>query len=436
MLNTSYETEPRVLCVDDEIGVLKSLKRVLKRAGCSVDTESEPIEALNKVTENDYDVIISDMRMPTMDGAEFLAASEKFSPDSVRILLTGFSDQKATVRAINQGKIYGYLNKPWDNKELKDVVTEALIQKQLTDSKRKDNEKLQQQTSQLTDSNRSLKKLVDQSNNNLTKTQSLLELSNSELTETYATTVRVFSSMINSRLGQSETVSKLIRKHSKGLAESLGLNGHIIADIKNAAMLYQFGKLSFSDELNAKSLSELSFEEQVQYRQYPVIGEESLVPLLHMQGVAQIIRSHRENIDGSGYPEGLVAEEIPLASQVLRIVIDFFEAMRTGQNQSSQAIDFLTRHSGCYYRNEVVKAFVSYYAENTQLESELEEFAVNINELTNDMTITRDIYNYNGMLLLAEGTKVSTGLVETLRGYELNRSTCLCFYVTLSQHQV
>lgn len=113
------ETRPaRLLLVDDEQNILKSLRRLFRGDEFTVHLANNGEEALGILEQQQIDLIISDMRMPHMDGAELLSRAALKWPEVVRILLTGFADMESTIVAVNQGKIYSYCQKPWDDQEL------------------------------------------------------------------------------------------------------------------------------------------------------------------------------------------------------------------------------------------------------------------------------------------------------------------------------
>jgi serine/threonine-protein kinase len=115
-----------VLCVDDEPAILRSLQWLLQREFDVVTAESGA-EALPLLENHDFDVIISDQRMPGMTGSEFLREARRLAPRALRILLTGYSDLQAILRSVNDGEVYRFINKPWNVSELPRVVREAAL---------------------------------------------------------------------------------------------------------------------------------------------------------------------------------------------------------------------------------------------------------------------------------------------------------------------
>lgn len=126
MPTPSESTLPLILCVDDEASILKSLQRLFIGKDLQILLADSGSKALELMLEHRVNVIITDMRMPNMTGAEFLAKAAILQPDAYRILMTGYADLASTVSAINLGKIHRYVQKPWDNQELLTVVDEGL----------------------------------------------------------------------------------------------------------------------------------------------------------------------------------------------------------------------------------------------------------------------------------------------------------------------
>jgi response regulator RpfG family c-di-GMP phosphodiesterase len=115
-----------LLCVDDEANILSSLRRLFRPHGYKVLVAGSGAEGLELLAGEHVDLIISDMRMPGMDGAAFLAEARKRYPQTVRLLLTGYADMESTIAAINSGQIARYIAKPWNDQDVLLTVREAL----------------------------------------------------------------------------------------------------------------------------------------------------------------------------------------------------------------------------------------------------------------------------------------------------------------------
>jgi len=123
MTNSHYN----ILLVDDEEAVLKSLRRTLRNSDYKIYIFTEPQAALLEAEHRDYDLVISDYRMPRMDGVSFLRKLIVLQPEIRRIMLSGYSDMRAVMAAINEVGIYKFLTKPWKDAELRQIVADSLI---------------------------------------------------------------------------------------------------------------------------------------------------------------------------------------------------------------------------------------------------------------------------------------------------------------------
>ncbi len=138
-----------ILCVDDEDNILSALRRILRKHDYPLLFARNGIEALNILEKNNIDLIISDMRMPEMDGAKLLSHVAKRWPNTMRILLTGHADLTSTIEAINQGNIYKYIKKPWDENELILSIKQALELKHSETERRRLENLIREQNQQL-----------------------------------------------------------------------------------------------------------------------------------------------------------------------------------------------------------------------------------------------------------------------------------------------
>ncbi|AMK74885.1 PAS domain S-box-containing protein/diguanylate cyclase (GGDEF)-like protein [Methylomonas methanica] len=151
-----------LLFVDDDINVLKALRRLFRNENYTLYLAEGGAEGLTVMHEHIVDLIICDMRMPTMSGAEFLAQALEQWPATVRILLTGYADLQSTIEAVNKGRIYSYCTKPWDDEELKLLVHNALQQKRLREEQERLSAIIRQQNDELKAINEHLEEKIEQ----------------------------------------------------------------------------------------------------------------------------------------------------------------------------------------------------------------------------------------------------------------------------------
>ena len=150
----------QLLLVDDEENILRSLQRVLRKEPYELTTATSGDQAIGLMKKQSFDLVISDARMPGMDGPTLLATIKKKDPECIRILLTGYADIDSTVKAINDGQIYRYISKPWDDDELRLILRQALAFQQ-SERRRLALEKLtRKQNRELQDLNKTLEQKV------------------------------------------------------------------------------------------------------------------------------------------------------------------------------------------------------------------------------------------------------------------------------------
>ncbi len=418
-MNTTVESPARILCVDDERSVLMAIKRLLRGSQYKVTLANSGKEGLDIIADEEpFDLIISDMRMPEMDGAEFLAAASKFTPHSVRILLTGYSDQDATIRAINDGKIFRYLNKPWNNDELRQVVAEAIEFKKESDEKRRRKNRLEKATRVLKQRSEKLESEVMETNQELQMTVSFLDLAKEEIQDNYLTLIKSFSSLINFRTGHSHTLASSLVEDALIMSEKLGLDKEYIDDIKHAAMLCQLGKVAFSDKLLATPLAQMTPEERKKYYEYPIIGEQVLMPIEALNSVAKIIRHHNENFDGQGHPENLIGSKIPLACRILRLCLDFNTLIHRNNYSVEKAQNALVDNKFKLYDPELVDLYIEVMKPQASANNDQENLTVTTDQLKPDMLIACDMYSQEGLLIMSKGSKVTDETVKKLKSFE------------------
>ena len=154
-----FDRPPRrrtLLLVDDEENILASLKRLLRRGDYHTGTATSAAEGLQRLAESDGDVIVSDQRMPNMTGVEFLRRAKDLYPHTVRIVLSGYTELQSITDAINEGAIYKFLTKPWEDDLLRANIEEAFRQKELADENRRLDQEVRAANTELADLNQRL----------------------------------------------------------------------------------------------------------------------------------------------------------------------------------------------------------------------------------------------------------------------------------------
>ncbi len=158
----------RIMIVDDEANIINALRRILTQFSYEIVSFTTPAEALDYATRTEVDLVISDFRMPVMDGATLLKKIKDIQPDTMRLIISGHSDRDGLVSAINDAAIYRFINKPWDEYDLMTAVANALKQKDILAENKRLADQVRKQTS-LLDMQRSALQRLEQNHPGITK---------------------------------------------------------------------------------------------------------------------------------------------------------------------------------------------------------------------------------------------------------------------------
>ena len=418
----------RILFVDDEQHMLSALSRVFRAKQFAVATANSASIALEMLKQQPADIIVSDMRMPEMDGAAFLSKCVSISPTSRRILLTGYSDQESTVRAINEGKIHQYLAKPWDNDKLKQVIENEIAEQIRTIATPPQGNEHAQLTAQV-------KTVRDE----VASAYVFADMARDELLSHYATTIKVISNLINARLPSPTIMNADVVRHSVALGKLIKLDHKAIAEISNAAHLYQLGKYALSDEIKKLKIIEIetSKDKRIseQYKSHCIKGADLLTPLSSLHYTAKLIRHQNENVDGTGYPSGFKDKEIPLGSRLLRIVVDYQQLIHGLYLQhpysAQDSLDYMGKFSGKRYDSILLSLYKKFIQQLSFFEGKQSDRLYKLNALHSGLIVSRDVFNLDGILLISKGSVLNTTTIRKL--HELAKREHSDFNVFIQQ---
>jgi len=404
--NTSTAT---LLFVDDEENILSSLKRIFRPLKYQILTASSGAKGLEILEQQHIDLIISDMRMPEMDGAEFLSQAAEKYPDTARILLTGYADMSATIAAINRGNIFKYISKPWEENDLKLTVQLALERKRLLELTHRQNEELKEL-------NANLEKKVAERTQELRRAMGAIEKTHESLKKSYTSSIRIFSNLIDMRAQSLAGHSRRVANQARSLALQMRLTNTEVQDILFAGLLHDIGKIGLNDELINKPYEKLSPADRAIVNKHTVIGEGILMALEPLQGTARIIRAHHECFDGSGYPDHLKGAKIPLGARILSVVNDY-DALLSGtllhhKMAPERAQQYLVENSGKRYDPQIVDAFLVRVSEAG--EKEKKTIIIKSRHLLSGMVLAKDLITADGVLLLSEGYLLEEKIIDKI----------------------
>ncbi len=360
----------KILFVDDEPNVLQSIRRSLRKE-FELDTAEGGEEALRMLKANGaYAVIVSDMRMPGMNGVELLSQAKQDAPDTVRMMLTGNADQQTAVDAVNHGDIFRFLNKPCQPDDLANAIRSGLRQHDLITAEKE----LLENTLQ-----GSIKALAD-----------VLALSNPEI---FGRTTR-----FKSRIAH--------------VAAEMGLDD--VWQFETAAMLSQIGCVTVSEDLVRRKAHGHALEEDelAEFAAHAGVGADLVMSIPRMEAVAEAIRYQEKNFDGSGYPrDGVRDDKIPLGARLLKVILDF-DGFEASGAPAETALDKIQEQAGLY-DPAVLDAFVKAMREDMALRTTM----MKITQLTDAMVLAEDVTTSDSVLLIAKGQETTLSARRHLQNY-------------------
>lgn len=361
----------RILFVDDEPAVLDGYKRTLHR-DFEVDTAEGGEQGLASIQDRGpYAIVISDMRMPGMNGAQFLAQVRQKTPDTVRMLLTGYADLDAAMHAVNEGNIFRFLTKPCDKEVLTRAIDAGLAQYSL-----------------------------------VTAEKELLE-------NTLMGSIKVLTEVLNAASPEAFGRSMRITRYVRHLVEKL--NPPSPWRFEAAAMLSQLGCVTLDTELIKSSYvgERLSAEDRTRFAAHPKVACEFLASIPRMEPVAWMISQQLTPETGPGnraataHPD----EDIVLGARILRLAVAFDNLRMKGLSNEA-AIGKLRER-----RTEFIPELIDALAEIEPETSRMELRKVSALKLTTGMILQQEIRTRTGMLVVPEGHEITQALLIKLENF-------------------
>ncbi|UAB72184.1 response regulator [Vibrio sp. SCSIO 43132] len=424
----TLDIKPKLLLVDDEEDIVRALTRVLRR-DFDIISFTDPTHALAHLEDHPVPLMVSDMRMPQMDGAEFFSKAKALQPNSVRVLLTGYADVEATMRAINDGGVNNYLCKPWDNENLKFTLLQSYEFYQLHQERFRLANELEEKNEELNKLNSSLEEQVVIRTAALRESHKKLELSNKTRSTLLKDVLALVTSLVGHRAGISTQSLERIAYQSKQVAVFMDCNETQINQTYLSSIMHMLGLIG-KDHIDSTQ----NFQHtHIAPSNNPELGAEILNSLKKFQSLAPIVRSQDENYDGTGIPDHLKSQDIPLASRIIRVVKDY-EFMVAGEENTSKkspfaAAKYLESNSGKMYDRAVVKAFTKVMKERPQDDLHEIEYCVSSNELTEGDILKQDVMLQNGTTVLTAGSEINQTTIARLRDIEKQSGSQLAFFI-------
>lgn len=421
-----------ILCVDDEPNILAALRRLLRPEGYRILTATSAKEAFEILdAEPSIDVVISDMRMPVMNGAEFLEGVRKRWPRVARLLLTGHSDMEATIGAINRGEIQRYISKPWDDHDIVAALRIACEKRALEDERDRLQQLTGQQNIELASLNSSLELRVAQRTAELAGANSALGQANQRLKATLLTTLKVFSTLVELRESDFAGHSRRVAELSRAIARQMGLQGASLQDVFLAGLLHDVGKIGLSESTLREQSSKRVGEFSSAFRRYPMRGEQIVTPLAELRQAGILIRAHRERLDGRGFPDGLRGEAVPLGARIISLAkdIDGLQIGMFGHQRltSDAARAEVVRQATSNYGTDVVDAYLALV--QTATSAPKVEIRIAVSDVQKGMILSRDLTTSEGILLLSADKVLDASMVDCIRAFQASDPVGLQIFI-------
>jgi putative nucleotidyltransferase with HDIG domain len=333
-------TSGKVMLVDDEAAIGELLSEWLSAQGFLCRTCTSGDEALKWLERESFDLVISDLRMPGMSGLALLQEVRSRFPRTSFIAATGVDDVTVGVQAMKQGAA-DYLVKPFATEAVVQSVRQTLEKRRLEIEVERYRQRLEDMVRQRTQQLRAAMKRIE---------------------ITYDETLEALAAALDLRDNGTAGHSRRVTRYSLEIAKGLGCSPDELKQIARGAYLHDIGKIGIPDSILLKP-GRLTPEEQAVVESHARLGYELVARIAFLAGAAGIVLTHHERYDGTGYPQGLVGDEIPIGARVFAVA-DALDAMTSGRPHGralsfSAAREEIQWESGRHFDPRVVQTFLS-----------------------------------------------------------------------------
>ncbi len=373
----------KVLFVDDESNVLDALKRQ-HRKKFKITTALSGAEALKVIQEKGpFAVLVSDMRMPEMDGVQLLAKVKEIAPDTVRMMLTGNADQETAIKAVNEGSIFRFFNKPCPPEILESGIRGAIEQYRL-----------------------------------ITAEKELLN-------KTLSGSIKVLTEILSMVNPAAFSRANRIKNYVRAMAAMLKLPG--LWQFQIAALLSQIGCVTLPSETLEKMYKGIKIdeEEQLMFQSHPAAGARLLANISRFEVISQMIGLQLLPYKKFNPPASSQEKLVQAGAQILRIILDYDELCFQGC-EHEYACELLARREG-EYNPKLLEVLKRIENENIERIHKM----IDVMGLKPGMIVDQDVLAENGLLLAVKGQEVSFPVIERLRNFASTVGVHEPFQVTI-----
>jgi putative nucleotidyltransferase with HDIG domain len=330
----------KILVVDDEEAIREVISTLLDAQGFRCTTCVNGKVGLEAFRKDSYDLVLSDIVMPEMDGLKLLAELRMADPDVPAIMVTAMHDISIALEAIRAGA-YDYILKPFEKDQLYLSVRRALEHRRLVMENRTYQSDLEQLVAERTRQ---------------------LSIALQDLEQSYDYTLEALGGALDAKDAETEGHCQRVTAFTITIAKAMGVDNSLLRQIARGAFLHDIGKMGVPDQILRKP-GPLTPEEREIMRRHCDIGFAVLERIPFLKEAAEIVLAHQEFFDGTGYPRGLKGEQIPLGARIFAVA-DTLDAMISDRPYRkalpiSAARDEIRRFSGTQFDPQVVKVFLA-----------------------------------------------------------------------------
>lgn len=341
---TAESNDYKIIVVDDEQGIVDSLSIFLKRSGYDFTGLTNPLEAIERVRNEHFDMMILDFMMDPIHGDEVVEEIRKFNKDLYILLLTGHKDLAPPLETIKRLEIQGYCEKSDKFDQLLLLIESGI-------------------------------KSIEQMNTIKTINKQLHD-KNEELERAYLDTIGILRQTVEAKDPYTRGHSDRVSEYSVLIGKKLGLDEKTLHILKIGGLFHDIGKIGIPDSILLKE-SKLSDEEYSQIKNHPMIGVHMLGDAAIFTDILPIVKHHHERYDGRGYPSQLVGDDIPYVARIAAVA-DTFDAMTSKRSyRDSLPIDVvraeIERCSGTQFDPNIAKVFLDIMDNDFDLIREIQE---------------------------------------------------------------
>ncbi len=344
----------KLLIVDDEAEIRELLADFFESEDFECLKAGNATEALEIFANNfkDIDLVLSDIRMPGKSGLDLLEDIKKIDDDAIVVMISALKDIESAIAAMSRGA-YDYASKPFKLNEVYQIVKKGIEKRQL-----------------LIENKNYQKKLEEMVELRTRELQNALQ----ELDNTYSATLIALVNALDTRDSETQGHSLRVVHYSLKIARLLGINEqNELKNLEFGSLLHDIGKIGIPDNILRKP-GKLDEEEWRIMKIHPVLGFNIIKPVKFLKNASKLILYHHEQFDGSGYPEGLKGNQIPLGARIFTLA-DTIDAM-TSDRPYRKALTFeatakeIERCNGKQFDPEIVEAFFKLSVEQWQKEKD------------------------------------------------------------------